>query len=320
MIEYPKFYIGAMSKNVVDSVIEFSKDTGVAVGFISSRRQVDHEGGYVNNWTTKTFSEYNNRRILIERDHGGPDQGANKDNGFISYENDSRFFDIIHIDPWKKYQDYKKGLSETVESIKKIHSWNSSIAFEVGTEEAIRKFSVLELERFLEDLSDQLHPDIFEKIVYAVVQSGVGLNLGKMKNTGNFDLNRLKSMIDICEKFDKKSKEHNGDYLSNSDYSIRFDAGLDSINIAPEFGQIETIVYMNHMDDKSIGKWYDLCLQSRKWEKWVGDSFDISDKKTLIKICGHYLLASEKFKCIKPQVDDIVTSVIKDKLGRLYEL
>ena len=37
-----------MSKNVVDLVIEFNGD----FGFIPSRRQVDYQGGYVNNWTT----------------------------------------------------------------------------------------------------------------------------------------------------------------------------------------------------------------------------------------------------------------------------
>ena len=35
-----------MSKNVVDSIIEF----GGELGFIPSRRQVDYNGGYVNNW------------------------------------------------------------------------------------------------------------------------------------------------------------------------------------------------------------------------------------------------------------------------------
>ena len=40
-----------MSKNVVDAIIEF----GGGFGFIPSRRQVDYNGGYVNNWTTGEF-------------------------------------------------------------------------------------------------------------------------------------------------------------------------------------------------------------------------------------------------------------------------
>ena len=56
--KYPeniKFYIGPMSKNVVDSIIEFTEETGNKIGLIPSRRQVEYNGGYVNNWTTKNF-------------------------------------------------------------------------------------------------------------------------------------------------------------------------------------------------------------------------------------------------------------------------
>jgi len=49
-----KYFIGPMSKNVVDSIIEFDGD----FGFIPSRRQVDYNGGYVNNWSTGEFAKY----------------------------------------------------------------------------------------------------------------------------------------------------------------------------------------------------------------------------------------------------------------------
>ena len=50
-----KFYIGPMSKNVVDAVLEFTEETGNKIGFIPSRRQVEYNGGYVNKWTTDSF-------------------------------------------------------------------------------------------------------------------------------------------------------------------------------------------------------------------------------------------------------------------------
>ena len=53
-----KIFIGPMSKNVVDSVIEYCNDNNVNIGLIPSRRQVENTGGYVNNWTTKEFCEY----------------------------------------------------------------------------------------------------------------------------------------------------------------------------------------------------------------------------------------------------------------------
>ena len=53
-----KFFIGPMSTNVVDAVIEVNNDNNLKIGFIPSRRQVECNGGYVNNWATKSFSKY----------------------------------------------------------------------------------------------------------------------------------------------------------------------------------------------------------------------------------------------------------------------
>jgi hypothetical protein len=57
MVE-PKYFIGPMSKNVVDTIIDFCKSTNNNIGLIPSRRQVEFNGGYVNNWTTSEFSKY----------------------------------------------------------------------------------------------------------------------------------------------------------------------------------------------------------------------------------------------------------------------
>ena len=108
-----KFYIGPMSKNVVDAVIEFSEETDNKIGFIPSLRQVEYNGGYVNNWTTEEFSKYVNGRVVIERDHGGAGQGYMEDDGIGSFQADAEHFDIIHIDPWKKYPEYEDGLKKS---------------------------------------------------------------------------------------------------------------------------------------------------------------------------------------------------------------
>ena len=174
-----RFYIGPMSKNIVDSVIEFVEETGNSIGFIPSRRQVEYNGGYVNNWTTKEFSEYVNGRVLIERDHGGAGQGYEYDDGYESYKQDAENFDIIHIDPWKKYPKFDDGLEETLATINYINNINPNILFEIGTEEAIRKFTPDELHKLLKELSNH---NFFSNIKYAVVQSGVGIDLGNRIN------------------------------------------------------------------------------------------------------------------------------------------
>lgn len=312
-----KFYIGPMSKNVVDAVIEFTEETGNKIGFIPSRRQVEFNGGYVNNWTTEEFSKYVNGRVPIERDHGGAGQGYKDDDGYKSFRYDCENFDIIHIDPWKAYPNFDDGLKETLTTINYIHNMNPNTLFEIGTEEAIRKFTPDDLDKLLEKLS---HFEFFDNIKYAVVQSGVGLDLGKKVNTGNFDLDRLKDFIRVCKRWGKLSKEHNGDYLTNEDVKVRFEAGLDSLNIAPEFGQLETLCYLEHMGD-DIEDYYKICYDSKRWEKWVDDDFVPEDnKEELIKICGHYVLSDEKFLEIKPDIDEKIKSTIKNKLEDLFNV
>jgi D-tagatose-1,6-bisphosphate aldolase subunit GatZ/KbaZ len=308
-----KYYIGPMSKNVVDAVIEFNGN----FGFIPSRRQVDYNGGYVNRWTTGEFATYVNGRVPIERDHGGIGQGYRPDNGMDSYLHDSMYFDIVHIDPWRYYSDFESGLEETLLNMRYIYLNNPNVKFEVGTEESIRRFGVEELENLLRHLKGKLEPEIFENIEYAVVQSGVGLDLGKQNNTGKFDPDRLEKMIGVCKKFGKKSKEHNGDYLSNDEYKVRFDMGLDSINIAPEFGQLETLCYLDEMGD-DIEDYYQICYESKRWEKWVDKDFVPEDnKRELIKICGHYVFSDSGFELIKPDIDDKIREVIINKLKML---
>ena len=121
-------------------------------------------------------------------------------------------------------------------------------------------------------------------------------------------------MIKVCKEYGLKSKEHNGDYLTTKDYRNRFDLGLDSINIAPEFGQLETKCYLDEMGD-DIEDYYQICYDSKRWEKWVDTDFNPDgNKKELIEICGHYVLSDERFINNKPSIDDKINKVIKNKL------
>ena len=53
-----RHFIGPMSKNIVDAILQFEEETEESIGFIPSRRQVELDGGYVNNWTTEQFRKY----------------------------------------------------------------------------------------------------------------------------------------------------------------------------------------------------------------------------------------------------------------------
>ena len=316
-----KFFYGPMSRNIVDTLIDFSNKYSTEVVLIPSRRQVDYNGGYVNSWTTEEFSKYVKTRakyVLLERDHGGPGQGYLDDDGYTSLEVDAKYMDIIHIDPWKKYSNYDDGLKETIKMIEFCYERNKNLYFEVGTEEGIRPFNVEELEQFVYDLKNKLEEAIFSRIKYLVIQCGT--KLLEKGNIGIFDSHKLRDMLNIAKKYNLEAKEHNGDWVSNEVIRIKESMGLKNINIAPEFGEVETRVLLNSIknNDEDFEELFKLCYESNRWVKWVKPSFDpFKNKELLILICGHYIFSNNKFLKLKTRYENIDTN-IKDSLLTIF--
>jgi len=323
-----KFFIGPMSKNIVDSCIEFSNEYQLTklFGIIPSRRQVDFMGGYVNNWTTKGFSNYiktKTNKLFLMRDHSGPNQGYISDDGLESLKYDCLYLDAIHIDPWKIVNTFEQGCQFSVDLIKYCYSVNENIIFEVGTEESIYKYDSNKLKDLLTYLKNNLNNKIFDQIKYAVIQNGTSLK--ENTNTGIYSSDKLSDMIKVCQEFNLISKEHNGDYLTKNLIKEKFNKGLNCINIAPEFGLIETETYISNITDKNLlDLYWKICYDSKKWVKWVNSDFNPIDQKLeLIKICGHYVLSNPTFineikSKLPPNFDEIIKVNIKNKLYDLW--
>lgn len=323
----PKLYLGPMSKNIVDAAIDIANKFKVHLGFCASRRQIEFNGGYVNNWTTEAFVNYVRDRssyITLIRDHGGPAQGLYYDDGMTSFRTDVGLFNIIHIDPWKTVNTFNEGIIKTAQYITACNKLNNNCFYEVGTEQSIYPYSAEELDIILKHLKLLLGSNLFNKIVYVVIQSGTSLK-GTV-NTGKYDANKLKDMINVCKSFSILSKEHNGDYLDSALIQEKGALGLNAINIAPEFGVLETTCILDRMKDSSLlDEYFNLCLESGKWKKWVDNTFNpFEDKCKLIEICGHYLFSDNIFKKmlnneiffgLEEEVKNKVEIRIKDILG-----
>jgi hypothetical protein len=132
-------------------------------------------------------------------------------------------------------------------------------------------------------------------------------------------------MLGVCKQFNILSKEHNGDYIPVSIIHEKFSLGLDAINIAPEFGVIETQTYLDEIkDEKIFNRFWEICYVSKKWEKWVNPGFDpYNNKEQLIKICGHYVLSYPEFltniKSYFPNIDEKIKINVINKLNELHE-
>ena len=292
-----KLYFGPMSKNVVDSIISFVEKNNIRLGLVASRRQIDYNSGYVNNWTTKTFTQYvrdRSKNIVICRDHSGVGQGTYYDNGLISLLEDAKYMDIIHIDPWKvHHRFFSEGIQYTTEIMRTISSINNSCLFEIGTEESILPMTVKDIEAIITCIKIP-YPNLFDKIQYVVIQSGTKLENGM--NVGRYNEQRLRDMIDLCLKYNLLSKEHNGDYLSPVQIKNKFNLGLNAINIAPEIVHEETTYLLENLSTKKVDAWYTLCLEnSFMWSKWFSKQFD---KYDVLSLCGHYVFSHKDFSKI----------------------
>lgn len=319
-----KFFIGPVTKNTIDTVIQYSLDYNIDFIFIPSRRQIEYNGGYVENFTTAELNNYvksKNSKIKIERDHGGPGQGKIDDDGIESLKEDCKYFDIIHIDPWKKYPIFEDAVEWTLKLITFCYSINKDIEYEIGTEEGIRQIDSEELDKFVEEIKSRLPTQIFSQIRFLVIQCGT--KLLEQSNIGIYDSEKLERMLQVCYNHNLTPKEHNGDWISSDIIKMKEKAGLCCINIAPEFGEIESSVIIKYFkkNEDDFNKFFEICHKSNTWKKWVSSDFNpMENKEKLIKICGHYNLTHPDFLEIKSKYENIDKDICKSIKYRLMEL
>ena len=300
-----KFFIGPMSSQIVDCIL--SQDPQ-KFGLIPSRRQIDYNFGYVNNWNSESFSQYvrkANPNFVICRDHGGASQGNSHDDGLESFAADCNFFDMIHIDPWNFTKNLDEAITLTCDYIRFCNSLNENTVFEIATEESIFYFD----------------NEILNKITHIVIQSGTKLK--ENNQIGKYSSERLIDQLSIVKKFDKLSKEHNGDYMSVDLIIEKFNLGLDSINIAPEFGYLQTCAILENLDEEKIELFYNLCYKFGKWQKWVDADFvPEKNKQDLIKISGHYVYSHPEYllNIHDEKYLPCINEKINKKLGELNDI
>ena len=165
-------------------------------------------------------------------------------------------FEILHLDPSLNLG--KNAFNKSIDRLFELYDYcwsyaqkkNKKIAFEIGTEEQSGSTnSPEELELTLELTKKFCKKNNFPMPMFVVVQSGTLVK--EMTNIGTFDLpfrveNQLPAeisvpqMIRICEKYNVMMKAHNCDYLSNTALQYHPRLGIHAVNIAPEFGVIES--------------------------------------------------------------------------------
>jgi len=333
--------VGPVSKNCVDAAIELSNEYSVPLMLIASRRQIEMEklgGGYVNNWTTESFAEYvidNDKggKIILARDHGGPWQHPIEvreklslrramESAKASFEVDiNSGFDMIHIDPCIDVHS-QRTVDEILERVYELYEFcyrtaqknGRDLLFEVGTDE--QGVTVQDLDQFeyiLSNIIEFCRSSRLPRPTFIVAQTGT--KVMEMENVGTFDspfrLRRelpveiqVPRLLQICRKYRIWLKEHNVDYLSDESLAWHPKLGIHAVNVAPEFGVMETRALLKLFQDNGLNscadQFIELSYNSKKWEKWMRSD---TTKKTIDRamIAGHYVFADPRCAEIKQE-------------------
>ena len=162
----------------------------------------------------------------------------------------------------------------------------------------------------------------FERITHAVVQSGV--QIVGTKNVGLYNPPRLKNMVEIVHDFGILAKEHNGDYLTKEQIQERAMQGLDCINIAPEFGVMQTKILIDSaFSDKDFLLAYSECEKSKKYMKWVPEKLQLdptSEKRMIVEVSGHYNFTKEPFRSLMHKTSDAFKRALFERFNDILSV
>jgi len=334
MIKNTFLGIGPMSVEIIDSLDYFSKKFKKKIMLICSRNQIESDklgSGYVNNFSTKQFSQYvkkkKNKLLIMSRDHCGPfKRDGNKKNLKREIENCKisllddiiNDFKILHIDTSEcghaKYDVAKELMDYCNEKAKDN---DKKIFFEFGCEDhgVLTNFKKFKKDaKFLSNFSNRQ---------FIVCQTGSLVK--SIFQVGQFDIDTVKIMKNIADEYGILLKEHNCDYLNFNQISLRNKYGIDAINIAPELGVIQTnLIYTlsKYLEiNKEIKKFQKLVLKKNKWKKW-----NYNNENNFIKFlsAGHYHFNESLYKDIiykinkKVDLQKMLNKNIENYLLRLF--
>jgi D-tagatose-1,6-bisphosphate aldolase subunit GatZ/KbaZ len=300
-----KLGYGPMSKEIIEILAKYSNNNHYPLMIIASRNQVDYIDGYVCTTAelSKQISQYKNPNLLLCRDHCGPyfgdaDRGLSVEDAIeqcmktISADI-AAGFDLIHIDVSRIKDNqlfYAKKLIEYTLSL------NPNIKLEFGSEDN----TGIDINSSLANIDVQLgFLNPYKKnIIFFVTQTG---SLTKETQSGKFDVERNKNVAEQIHNAGFLFKEHNADYFTAEDIQQRVQAGIDSLNIAPQLGKMQTDLLKEFAPVELWNKFADYVYSQNFWQRWVAPGQ--TDKDIAVSVSGHYCYKSYEYKDIIEEID-----------------
>ena len=248
-------------------------------------------------------------------------------------------FHMLHIDPSVDIHS-QPDIDQVLERVYELYDFcwshaqqkNQDIIFEIGTEEQSgSNNSKEELEYTLENMKKFCNSNKIPFPSFIVIQAGT--RVMETKNIGSFDSPirianelppeiQIPQMIDVCNKYGIFMKEHNTDYLSTESLRWQPRLGIHAANIAPEFGVAETKAFVEILEKNNqndlLDEFLRISYDSRKWEKWMLNNTNATDKDKAI-IAGHYIFSSSECRALKEEARERIKGLdeyLKNKVKK----
>lgn len=321
---YSKLGVGPMSSEIIEAVFRYSANKNESLMLIASKNQIDWDRGYVNTWSTNEYANYISQlkkqypksKVYICRDHCGPGfKNDDLEDVYKTIDSDiANGFDLIHIDFCHFKGNYQEILAESKKAIEYIQKKNPNILIEIGTDENEGAFldDIKKIEEEMEYFSK------FSNLIFYVCQSGSLIK--EINQVGDFNIEFLKKVRKLANKYNLFLKEHNADYLDADSITLR--KGLiDAVNVAPQYGVIQTELTIQKALTYGIdiSKWLEQSYQSGKWGKWLHNNN--KDNKFLCSvIAGHYNFSSDAYQDIYKKInnyEDFKELIIEEVMNNL---
>ncbi len=351
--------VGPVSEIVMRATFQAAANYDCPPVFIASRNQVDLEelghGYLMGGMDQKAFVETLSRigreagyegPVYICRDHGGPwqrnvelDEKYPVDRAMeiarASFRADIEAgFNYLHIDPTKcpvpftqqELVGWTVDLERYCEAVRK-ELGKGPIDYEVGTEDIQGGLTTADtFASFLKALTDRLNAEGLPLPTCVVGQTGTLCRIDR--NCGTFDREGTARLAQIAAQCGVGLKEHNGDYLSAASCRVHPELGVTGMNVAPEFGLVETDACLGLADleeklvreglvaDEESSRLRALFLartfDQSPWPKWMLDDVKklpraaVEQNETLrlliARVCGHYVYDDPEVKAARERM------------------
>lgn len=295
-----------MSRLITLALAQYSAKNNFPLMIIASRNQVDAKSGYV--CTSAELVELvkadKTENLLVCRDHCGP-YFADADRGLTLEQAVARCketiaadiqagFDLIHIDVSRVKED---PFAVATELFDFALSLNPNIKFEFGSEDN----TGIDIDSSLSRIESQLEflTKYKDNLVFFVSQTG---SLTKESQAGQFDVDLNKQTAQKIHAAGLLFKEHNADYFTADDLTKRATAGIDSLNIAPQLGKIQTMITQRFASTEAWAEFADYVYQQGHWARWVSDQGQ--DRDNAVAVSAHYCFSSLEYQKVLGSIQD----------------